>query len=101
MGRWTVITELPLHSLIRARGREAERDLLALQNRLRAEGPDAFGLDSAQFGGAAAWDRIDAACRPDLFVEVGGRRLWVELEIRPGRTIVCRRGRLDEPRRQG
>lgn len=92
---WTVITEIPLVSEVRARGRHAERELAAVQRLFREDGPDAFGLDAGQLAGAVSWDRIETNCRPDLFVEIGGRRLWVELEIRPGSTIVFRRGRFE------
>jgi hypothetical protein len=95
MGRWTVITELPLLSEVRARGMQAERELLAVQRRLSENGPDALGLDCAHVAGAPAWERIEAACRPDLFIELDGRLVWAELEIRPGRTLVLRRGRLE------
>lgn len=95
MGRWTVITELPLLSHVRERGMQAELELRALQDRLRQAGPDAVGLDATFLTGAPAWEQIEATCRPDLFIESGGRRFWVELEIRPGCTIVFRRGRLE------
>lgn len=95
MGRWTVITELSLLAHVRVRGGQAELELRALQDQLRQEGPDALGLDSAFLSGAPAWERMESVCRPDLFVELGGRLLWIELEIRPGRTIVFRRGRLE------
>ena len=95
MGQWTVITEIRLIAEARARGLRAERQLLAVQRLLRQEGPDALRLDSAHLAGAPSWEQIEGACRPDLFIELGGRRLWVELEIRPGCTIVFRRGRLE------
>ena len=95
MRRWTVITELPLLSEVRARGLQAERELIAVQRLCRQEGPDALWLDSAHLAEASSWEQIETACRPDLFIEIGGRRLWVELEIRPGCTIVFRRGRLE------
>ncbi|HYD37458.1 MAG TPA: hypothetical protein VEA60_07585 [Allosphingosinicella sp.] len=92
---WTVITEIALVSEARARDGQAERELVAVQRLIREEGPGGFGLDAGDLAGAPSWDRVETACRPDLFIEVGGRRLWVELEIRPGRTIVFRRGRLE------
>lgn len=95
MARWTVITEIGLVAEARKRGRQAQRELFAVQELFREEGPDAFHLDPAELAGAEDWERLETACRPDLFIEVGGRRLWIELEIRPGRTILFRRGRLD------
>jgi hypothetical protein len=93
--RWTVITEIPLISEIRSRGRDAERRLFAVQELAREEGPDAFGLHAPYLAGVPSWDQLSAPCTPDLFIEVGGRMLWVELEILPGRTIIFRRGRLE------
>ena len=94
-GQSTVITEIPLISEIRCRRRQAERELFAVQELFRKEGPNAFGLDATCLASTAAWEEIETMCRPDLFIEVGGRRWWIELEIRPGRTIVFRRGRLE------
>jgi len=95
MDRWMVIAELRLVSLVRERGRQAESELLAVQRRLRKGGPEAFGLDATFLAGAPTWEEVEVACRPDLFIELAGRRLWAELEIRPGRTIVLRRGRFE------
>jgi hypothetical protein len=95
MGRWTVITELALLAEASRRGRPAEHDLLTLQRQLGEEGPEAFGLESSFLAGVPAWEGIEAVCRPDLFIELDSRRVWAELEIRPGRTIVLRRGRLE------
>jgi hypothetical protein len=95
MARWTVITEIQLIAEVRGRGLQEERELFAVQRLLRQEGPDALRLDSAHLAGAPSWEQIETDCRPDLFIDLGARRLWIELEIRPGRTIVFRRGRLE------
>jgi hypothetical protein len=94
-GRWSVITEIPLISEVRSRGREAERALFAEQELCREEGPDALGLDAPYLAGVPSWDQLRMPCAPDLFIELAGRMLWVELEILPERTIIFRRGRLE------
>lgn len=93
--RWNVITELPLLSEVRSRGKVAQNALFAIQEVFREDGPDAFGLHAPYLANSPTWDDLSMPCTPDLFIELGGRRVWIELEIRPGRTIVFRRGRLE------
>jgi len=92
-GPWTVVTEVALMALLETWHKEARRELFAVQDLFRREGPEAFSLHAQAFAGSQDWDELEESCRLEFFVQLGLRYLRIELEIRPGRTIIFRRVR--------
>jgi hypothetical protein len=90
---WTVVTEVALMAQLETWHKNARRELFAVQDLFRQEGPEAFSLYPEAFAGSDDWDALEESCRLEFFVQMELRYLRIELEIRPGRTIIFRRVR--------
>jgi hypothetical protein len=90
IGPWTVVTEVALLAQLETWHKGARRELFAVQELFREEGPEAFGLYAGTFADQESWDRLDVPCRLEFFVQMGPRYLRIALEICPGRTIIFR-----------
>jgi hypothetical protein len=92
-GPWTVVTEVALMAQLETWDKGARRELFAVQDLFREEGPEAFSLRAGAFADTESWDDLEDPCFLEFFVQMGRRYLYIELEIRPRRTIVFRRVR--------
>lgn len=90
---WTVVTEVALMAQVETWHKGARRELFAVQDLFREEGPEAFSLHAEAFAEVESWDNLEDPCVLEFFVQMGRRHLHIELEIRPRRTIVFRRVR--------
>jgi hypothetical protein len=90
-GPWTVVTEVALVAQLETWHKNARRELFAVQELFREEGPEAFDLYAGAFAEQESWDSIDAPCRLEFFIQMRRRYLCIALEIRSGRTIIFRR----------
>jgi hypothetical protein len=91
--QWKVITETSLIQQLRAWGEDAQRELFAVQELFREEGPAVFELYANAFTDEPSWDRLREPCPLAFFVQIGKSYLDLELEILPGGTIVFRHAR--------
>jgi hypothetical protein len=90
---WAVVTEVTLIAQLESWHKDAKLELFAVQQLFREEGPDAFSLTAAAFTERTSWEELEEPCWLEFFVQIRGRFLRIELEIRPGRTVVFRRAR--------
>lgn len=90
---WIVRMEVPLIAEVENWDRDAQRELFAVQELFRADGPEAFGLYADTFSQARSWDDLADDCSLEFFVQIRGRFLLLDMEILPGREIVLARAR--------
>lgn len=92
---WQVIFEIPLINQADRYGRDARRQLFAIRERFREEGPAAFSLDPQELAGVRSWDELEQPCALDFWIRLRNSWWLIELGILPGRTIIFRRVRLE------
>ena len=90
---WNVVMEIPLIAEVENWDRAEQRELFAIQELFREEGPEAFELYAEAFSDSASWDALAAPCPLEFVVQIGKRWIDLRLDILPGRAVLFRQAR--------